>query len=162
MKETHKREDWINAVYYSGNWYPVVIKKEQDMKIDMNKKYRKVGTHESVRIICTDRVTRGDTFPFLGLRKDANGIEAVEYFDQEGRDPCGNLSIEEVPQTDWNKVKVDTLIWVSNCPRYFAGYEDGDVLFYSMGTTSLTYKAMNAEILTASRNVTVSLEKPFA
>lgn len=48
------------------------------------------------------------------------------------------------PKIDWSKVPVDTPIYVRDDekaewkPRYFAGYEDGQVYAWAYGTTSFT------------------------
>lgn len=104
------------------------------MKIDMNKKYRRVGTHEPVRVICVD--AKG-IYNVVSLQNN-RGVEFCIMTDINGK--ClGSQIIEEVPAVDWSKVEVDTLIWVNKVPRYFAEYGDnGLVFFFADGTTSKT------------------------
>lgn len=132
--------------------------KEQPMKIDMNKKYRRVGTHEPVRVICVDR--KDLLYPCLGLCEFDEG-EGVLYFDSSGYDKYDNRQvIEEVPAVDWYNIPTDTLIWVDGHPRYFADIQEGAPRYFTMGTTSRTYKQMGAEILPVPIGAVVSLEEP--
>ena len=112
--------------------------KEQPMKIDMNKKYRLVGTHEPVRVICVDRKAYGSSLPCVGLCLTIPNVEGMVYFDHSGVDQHGQKIIEEVPAVDWSKVEIDTLIWVNGRPRYFAKYSDYTVYYFTDGTTSKT------------------------
>lgn len=115
--------------------------KEQPVKIDMNKKYRRVGTHEPVRVICVDRKVDNDSLPCVGLVLTRPRVEAMVYFDHEGVDQYGQKSIEEVPAVDWSKVDVDTPIIVIDRQGYlrnvhFAGVIDGRICYYPDGRTS--------------------------
>lgn len=129
-------------------------------KIDPSKKYRKVNSHEPVRIICTDRVTYNNQFPVVALIAGADGREDFWALDDVGVSASGNKIIEEIPQTDWSKVQFDTLIWVGNTPRYFHAYsaQDGFVCFYKDGTTSVT----NTSGIAWACSEGCSLEKPNA
>ena len=138
-----------NAQYYSSyykykyeNW--IIKEKDKPVKIEMNKKYRRVGTHEPVRVICVDRKVDDDSLPCVGLWLTKPNVEAMVYFDHSGVDQYGQKSIEEVPQTDWSKVQVDTLIWVGNIPRHFASYDGEWVYYFEGGTTSQTAAEMKA------------------
>ncbi len=116
-------------------WYDTSIhnfEKESTMKFDTSKKYRMVDTHEPVRIICTDK--KDPATPYIGLRAADPDYEVVMYlYENDSR-------IEEVPQVDWSKVEVDTLIWAGKLPRYFQGYctKEAKVYFWRDGTTSVT------------------------
>lgn len=168
-----KLKDWsaylpIVDVNYNGiriqqedafAWYDTTIhnfEKEEPVKIDMNKKYRRVGTHEPVRVICTDR--KDTVIPCIGLYNTGTS-EGVIYFNHEGVSG-GTAVIEEIPKTGWSKVQVDTLIWVGNTPRYFHAYstQDDFVCFYKDGATSVTNT--NGISLVCSEDC--SLEKPDA
>ncbi len=120
-------------------WYSTSIhnfEKEPAMKFDPNKKYRMVDTHEPVRIICTDR--KEPFMPYVGLYKDNQGYDGVMCLHENDE------RIEEVPQVDWSKVEVDTLVWVGKTPRYFHRYckgydgQEDKVYFWCAGTTSVT------------------------
>lgn len=142
------------------------IKKEEPVmsavknKIDPSKKYRKVNSHEPVRIICTDRVIQGGALSVVGLRKGADGLEAMEYVDHMGCDILGQKAIEEIPKTNWSKVQVDTLIWVGNIPRHFASYDGEWVYYFQGGTTSQTAAEMKANRVQVDV-LWCSLEKPI-
>lgn len=107
------------------------------MKIEMNKKYRRVGTHEEVRVICVDRKGK---FSCVGLYAE-DGINKYEYilsFNSEG-EYYGDKIVEEVLGTDWSKVKRDSRITVDALyPRYFSHYCDGMVYYFAEGKTSYT------------------------
>lgn len=106
------------------------------MKIEMNKKYRRVGTHEEVRVICVDR--KGQ-FSCVGLYagKDYSEEDFV-LFDNHG-EYYGAKFVEEVPGIDWSKVKRDSRITVDALyPRYFSHYCDGMVYYFADGKTSYT------------------------
>ena len=144
---------WYNTTFHN-------FEKEEPMKIEMNKKYRRIGTHEFVRIICTDRVTQGNISPVVALFIEEDGTENIGYLSKNGYSMHGDKIIEEIPQTDWSKVQVDTLIWVGNTPRYFHAYsaQDDFVCFYKDGATSVTNT--NGISLVCSEDC--SLEKPNA
>lgn len=125
------------------NW--IIKEKEQGMKIEMNKKYRKVGTHEPVRVICVDRKVDNNSLPCVGLWLTKPNVEAMVYFDHSGADQYGQKIIEEVPEVDWSKVKVDTPMWVKFFngtgiyhKRHFNKFEKGRVHFWPNGYTSFT------------------------
>ena len=144
---------WYNTAFHN-------FEKEEPMKIEMDKKYRQVGTHEPVRIICTDRVTYNNQFPVVALIAGADGREDFWALDDVGVSASGNKIIEEIPQTDWSKVQVDTLIWVRGTPRYFHAYsaQDDFVCFYKDGATSVT----NTNGISWVCSEDCSLEKPNA
>lgn len=128
-------------------WYDAsgFIKKEETMKLEIGGKYRKVGTHEPVRVICTDRKPSGETEGFtcvsLVTHKD---FEYTCITTVEGKNLSGVVLFEEVPEVDWSKVPVDTPIWVEKEPRHFAGFSSHteEVFYYSSGTTSHTSHTM--------------------
>lgn len=104
-----------NGQYYSSdykheNW--IIKEKDKAMKIEMNKKYRRVGTHEPVRVICVDRKVDNNSLPCVGLWLTKPNVEAMVYFDHSGVDQYGQKIIEEVPAVDWSKVEVDTPMWI--------------------------------------------------
>jgi hypothetical protein len=149
--------DEIKLQSSSGNyyWYSTTrddFEKESTMKFDPNKKYRMVDTHEPVRIICTDR--KDNFVPYVGLCLNTEGYENVIFLVEHDE------RIEEVPQVDWNKVEVDTLIWVYGRPRYFQSYnrQKDQVYFWDKGTTSVT----NTTGTTWDFSDGCSLEKPNA
>lgn len=136
-------------------WFNITVfnfEKESTMKFDPNKKYRRVDTHEPVRIICTDR--KDNFVPYIGLWLNAWGYENVLFLVENDE------RIEEVPQVDWSKVEVDTLVWVGDTPRYFHRYDakSARVYLWDMGTTSVT----NMTGSTWADIATCSLEKPNA
>ena len=142
----------------NDNW--IIKEKGQKMKIEMNKKYRRVGTHEPVRVICIDRKVDNNSLPCVGLGLIKPNVEAMVYFDNCGVDQYGQKSIEEVPAVDWSKVKVDTLIWVGNIPRHFASYDGEWVYYFEGGTTSQTAAEMKAYRVQTDA-LWCSLEKPI-
>lgn len=112
---------------------------EKVMKVEMGKKYRMVGTHEPVRIVCTDRKDLQTPIIALGT----NGArEDVLYLNIYGKSLHGSQVIEEVPAVDWSKVKVDTPIFVKYAgdllKRHFNKFDGKHVYFYPDGTTSFT------------------------
>lgn len=113
--------------------------KEKTLKVEMGKKYRMVGTHEPVRIICVDR--QDPRFTCVGLYPTGE-IETPFCFDNQGQDHYGRKIVEEVPAVDWSKVKTDTPIWVKHCgdlvKRHFNKFDGKYVYFYTDGTTSFT------------------------
>ena len=127
--------------------------------IDPKKKYRTVQGHYPARIICTDK--KGHNSPIVVLA-DFGTYELVIELSQIGTDCLDDPFIEEVPETDWNKVQIDTLIWVglyeTYYPRYFAGYDPvkGQVKFFAEGCTSIT--TTRSPIY--AHPSTCSLEKP--
>ena len=184
MKQEFKVGDWVKVSYWN-DFYEVVkveddslyvkdnesgyigeyssvyhqfSKKKEPMKnkIDPNKKYRKVGTHEPVRIICVDRVSHDNEFPVLALIMVDGGYEQAWMLTAYGNNPYSDIIIEEVPQTDWSKVQVDTLIWVNGSPRYFAKYSTYMVYYFTDGTTSKT----NVTGMCSEFNHNCSLEEP--
>ena len=82
-----------------------------------------------------------DPIPNTGLFK-ARGANTL-VFDGKGIENILKPYKEE-PETDWNKVAVNTPILVRNNEgrawyrRYFAKYEDGKVYAWNMGKTSWT------------------------
>ena len=130
-----------NGQYYSSYYKRengIIKEKDKPVKIEMNKKYRCVRTHEPVRVICVDRKVDNNSLPCVGLCLTKPNIEEMMYFDHSGVDQYGQKSIEEIPTVDWSKVEVDTLIWVNGSPRYFAKYSDYVVYYFTDGTTSKT------------------------
>lgn len=127
-----------------------VKEKEQPMKIDMNKKYRKVGTHEPVRVICVDRATKQNTIPVLALVKSKNGVELLFHLNEKGcNDRTREQIIEEIPAVDWSKVEIDTPIIVTDIQGYkrnvhFAGVIGGKICYYPDGRTSHSYRGVIA------------------
>lgn len=126
------------------------------MKIDMQKKYRMVGYGHPVRILCTDR--DDNHYPVVYLYKTIHG-EVLDCCDSFGMDENGGKVIEEVPEVDWSKVPVDTLIWTGGYPRYFAEYKNDHVYYFPNGTTSKTCFKMGFE-LTYDHPSICSLEEP--
>ena len=127
----------------NDNW--IIKERGQKMKIEMNKKYRRVGTHEPVRVICIDRKVDNNSLPCVGLCLIKPNVEAMVYFDHCGVDQYGKKSIEEVPAVDWSKVKVDTPMWVKfeggtefYHKRHFNKFEGCRVHFWPHGCTSFT------------------------
>lgn len=142
-----------------------VEEKEQPVKIDMNKKYRRVGTHEPVRVICVDRKTVVDAQCCVGLYQSKfTATEEVIYFNIYGRSPSGIQIIEEIPAVDWSKVKMDTPMWMRVCAegtwfkRHFNKFEGGRVYYWSNGYTSFTCNATSDTNSTSMENC--SLEEP--
>lgn len=144
------------------NW--IVKEKEQQMKIDMNKKYRRVGTHEPVRVICVDRKVDNDSLPCVGLVLTKPNVEAMVYFDHEGVDQYGQKTIEEVPAVDWSKVKMDTPMWMRTFSsaawykRHFNKFENGRVHYWPNGYTSFTCSATSD--INSDKPENCSLEEP--
>ena len=106
------------------------------MKIEMNKKYRRVGTHEPVRVICVDAKCPTPVLMLVGEKE-----EWVAGTNEQGF--CYGIKfIEEVPAVDWSKVKVDTPIFVKYAgellKRHFSNFDGKYVYFYSNGKTSFT------------------------
>jgi hypothetical protein len=66
------------------------------------------------------------------------------YFDHSGVDQYGEKSIEEIPTVDWNKVEVDTPMWMRTFgegpwhKRHFHKFEGGRVHYWPNGCTSFT------------------------
>lgn len=132
---------------YTAKWYHVdenvFIKKEETIKLEVGGKYRKVGTHEPVRVICTDRVSSDVAKEFTCVSLVTHkGFEYVSITTVEGKNPTGEVLFEEVPEVDWSKVPVDTPIWVrmegSIQKRHFHKFEEGRVHYWPNGTTSFT------------------------
>lgn len=126
-------------------------------KISKDKKYRTVDMHYPVRIICKDRK---DSLPWVGLYTTYSGVEGVFFVKPDGTDLLGEKLIEEVPDVDWSKVKIDTPIWVKfpgkeYNPRHFAFDQHDHVAFYADGCTSHTGEL----VFTVSKNEAL-LSKP--
>ena len=86
------------------------------MQIEMGKKYRLVGTHEPVRIICVDR--RHSDYTCIGLVQSSGVLgESPLSFNSSGS-ANGIQIVEEVPTVDWAKVAVDTPIIVKSDTGY--------------------------------------------
>jgi len=125
------------------------------VKVEMGKKYRRTGTHESVRIICTDRE---DThIPCIGLYRGESGGEGVLYLDAYGKDPFdSSKAIEEIPVVDWSKVKVDAPIWIRDShyldlyKRHFNKFDGKFVYFWPCGTTSFSCEDPTLRLYTAN------------
>lgn len=107
-----------------------------------------------VRIICSDLLGNDRPLLALGLYQDSLYEEIVSYTGTSLTD--GTLNLLTAPQTEWDKLPVDTPINVSfgdnkQLPRHFARFEDGIVYFYPEGMTSWTCKrsalaAVSAEV----------------
>lgn len=136
--------------------------KEVYMKINMNKKYRRVGTHEPVRVICVDR--KDCEIPCVGLYLDKNNTEGVLHFDFHGVDLYGIQIVEEVPAVDWSKVEVDTPMWMRTFgegpwhKRHFHKFEGGRVHYWPNGYTSFTCNGTND--VNSEKPENCSLEEP--
>ena len=148
-------EQYYSSYYKRENW--IVKEKDKPVKIEMNKKYRRVGTHEPVRVICVDRKVDNSSLSCVGLCLTKPNVEAMVYFDHSGVDQYGQKSIEEVPAVAWSKVEVDTLIWVNGSPRYFAKYSGYMVYYFTDGTTSKT----NVTGMCMEFSHNCSLEEPW-
>ena len=120
------------------------IKKEEAMKLELGGKYRKVGTHEPVRVICTDRISSdvAKEFTCVSLVYCNKGFEYVSITTVEGKNPTGDVLFEEVPEVDWSKVPVDTPIWIVDGKnvhkRHFHKFENDYVHHWPDGKTSFT------------------------
>lgn len=145
------RPNKIQVIVISGiAWYDltehVFIKKEETMKLELGGKYRKVGTHEPVRVICTDRVSSdvSKEFTCVSLVRTKEDFEYMSVTTAEGKDLLGEILFEKVPEIDWSNVPIDTPIWVGKEPRHFAGFSSHteEVFYYSSGTTSHTSRNM--------------------
>jgi hypothetical protein len=118
--------------------------KDKAVKIEMNKKYRRVGTHEPVRVLCVDRKVYDNSLPCVGLCLTKPNVEEMVYFGHSGVDQYGKKSIEEIPTVDWNKVEVDTPMWMRTFgegpwhKRHFHKFEGGRVHYWPNGCTSFT------------------------
>jgi len=134
--------------------------KESTLKIEMGKKYRMVGTHEPVRIICTDRAD--SEIPCIALYHTGSS-EGVLYLDSHGKSSSsGQVIIEEIPAVDWSKVKVDTPIFVKYAgdilKRHFNKFDGKHVYFYPDGTTSFTCDELHTTLTVSTDKCW--LEKP--
>lgn len=114
----------------------------EKMKTQKDKKYRVVGTHEPVRIICTDKASK---LQCVALYTDHRGDEGLLLVSDDGLNCWGVKCIEEVPESDWSKVEVDAPIWIKirsdsrdYSRRHFAEFKYGYVYFYGDGLTSHT------------------------
>lgn len=128
-------------------WYNITlgfIKKEETIKLEVGGKYRKVGTHEPVRVICTDRISSdvAKEFTCVSLVYCNKGFEYVSITTVEGKNPTGEVLFEEVPEVDWSNVPVDAPLWIkmegSIQKRHFHKFEEGRVHYWPNGTTSFT------------------------
>lgn len=115
----------------------------EEMKIQKDKKYRVVGTHEPVRIICTDKASK---LQCVALYTDHRGEESLLLVSDGGLDCWGVKFIEEVPEIDWSKVVIDTPIWIGADyqPRHFAEFKNNFVYYYTDGRSSHTSNGMVA------------------
>ena len=115
----------------------------EEMKIQKDKKYRVVGTHEPVRIICTDKASK---LQCVALYTDYRGEECLLLVSDGGLDCWGVKFIEEVPEIDWSKVVIDTPIWIGADyqPRHFAEFKNNFVYYYTDGRSSHTSNGMVA------------------
>lgn len=138
--------------------------KEDQMKIDMNKKYRRVGTHEPVRVLCVDHKTAYGGISCIGLQQNKADVETLIHFNTLGIDQEGKQIIEEIPAVDWSKVKMDTPMWMRTFTgdlwhkRHFNKFEGGRVHFWPNGYTSSTCSATNNTNSELPENC--SLEEP--
>ena len=86
---------------------------------------------------------------FNGEIRRCGNCPECDFNDGSNTFPCKNARLVwlqaeavEEPEVDWNKVPVDTPVWVRDRedqdwkPRYFAKYEDGLVHAWDGGTTS--------------------------
>lgn len=124
-----------------------IIAEKKETALSLDKKYRTVDTHYPVRIICKDR--KDSRLPWVGLYTASCGEEGAIYVNQEGIDLWGKKLIEEVPEVDWSKVKVDAPIWICSQteeyePQHFAEYKNDSVYFYGDGRSSHTSKGVTA------------------
>lgn len=136
------------AVIRGIAWYDVTecvfIKKEETMKLEVGGKYRKVGTHEPVRVICTDRVSSdvAKEFTCVSLVRNNEDFEYMSLTTAEGKDLLGEILFEEVPEVDWSKVPVDTQIWIVDGKnvhkRHFNKFENDYVHHWPDGKISFT------------------------
>ena len=115
----------------------------EEMKIQKDKKYRVVGTHAPVRIICTDKASK---LQCVALYTDHRGEESLILVSDGGLDCWGVKFIEEVPEIDWSKVVIDTPIWIGTDyqPRHFAEFKNNFVYYYTDGRSSHTSNGMVA------------------
>lgn len=120
------------------------LSKEETMKLELGGKYRKVGTHEPVRIICTDRVSSdvAKEFTCVSLVRTKEDFEYMSVTTAEGKDLLGETLFEEVPEVDWSKIPVDTPIWIVDGKnvhkRHFNKFENNYVHHWPDGKTSFT------------------------
>lgn len=130
----------------SGYRYPHQALKfkteKKDTALSEDKKYRVVGTHEPVRIICTDKASK---LQCVALYTDHRGDKGLLLVSDDGLNCWGVKFIEEVPESDWSKVEVDAPIWIKIrtdsmdfSRRHFAELKHGYVYFYADGLTSHT------------------------
>lgn len=132
---------------YTQSWYSfdkLVFKKKEAMKLELGGKYRKVGTHEPVRVICTDGVSSdvAKEFTCVSLVLRNEGFEYMCVTTAEGKNLLGETLFEEVPEVDWSKVPVDTKIWIVDGKnvhkRHFNKFENDYVHHWPDGKTSFT------------------------
>lgn len=133
---------------YTQRWYSFenkFIKKEEAMKLELGGKYRKVGTHEPVRVICTDRVSSdvAKEFTCVSLVRTKEDFEYMLVTTAEGKNPSGEVLFEKVPEIDWSKVPVDAHVWIKEngkvFKRHFCKFDEGLVYVYPNGKTSFTF-----------------------
>lgn len=115
----------------------------EEMKIQKDKKYRVVGTHEPVRIICTDNASK---LQCVALYTDHRGEEGLLLVSDDGLNCWGDKVIEEVPDIDWSEITVNTPIWIGADyqPRHFAEFKNNFVYYYTDGRSSHTSNGMVA------------------
>lgn len=152
-------------VRYDGGWdvhrFVKYEEKENNLKVEIGKKYRVVSTHHPVRVICTDR--KYPVAPCIGLSTDPDDHEVILFFDNSGY-LRGQQIIEEVPAVDWSKVKVDAPIWVRFSTagtwhkRHFDKYGPLGVYFWPEGKTSFTAGFSDNQNCVRAENC--SLEEP--
>lgn len=107
----------------------------EEMKIQKDKKYQTVEGNYPARVVCTD--VSGNLNCIVLVKE-----ETVLRLNECGEDSNGCKIIEEVPEIDWSKVKIDTPIWVKYgygyVPRHFAEFKCNSVYFYNYGCSSHT------------------------
>ena len=132
---------------YTDKWYDVnenvFIKKEETMKLEVGGKYRMVGTHEPVRVICTDRKSSGTSNDFTCISLVCNNeFEHTFLTTVEGKNTLGEVLFEKVPEINWSKVPIDTPIWIVDGKnvhkRHFHKFENDYVHHWPDGKTSFT------------------------
>ena len=151
----------------SYTYYPCrnFIKKEETMKLEVGGKYRVVGTHEPVRVICTDRKSSGTSkdFTCVSLVCD-NEFEYTFLTTLEGKNTLGEILFEEVPEVDWSKVPVDAHVWIKENGRVFkrhsCKFNEGLVYVYPNGKTSFTFDVRDVVQCIGRESETCYLENP--
>ena len=122
----------------------------EEVKIQKDKKYRVVGTHEPVRIICTDRNDhKASKLQCVALYTDHRGDEGLLLVSDDGLNCWGDKVIEEAPEVDWSQIPNNTPIWIGDLngeydPRHFAEFKNDYVYFYGAGRSSHTSNGVSA------------------